>query len=74
MPIKEVNSPVNTANTVSKLSGNTPEFSPGAKSNPGRVEGPRFESVPPQPSDARVSLSEDSRPAEVTIIGPSPED
>jgi len=36
MAEKEVNSPVNTRNTTSKLRGNIPGFSPGAKSDPSR--------------------------------------
>jgi hypothetical protein len=72
--VKEVNCPVNTRNTGSKLSGNIPGFSPGAKSDPGCVGGPRLDSVPAEPPHARVSLGEEGRPAEVTIVGRSPED
>ena len=75
MPEREVCSPVNTRNTGSKLRGNIRGFSPGAKSDPGRVGGPRFDNVPAQPSHARVSLSSNAQePAEVTIVGPSQED
>jgi len=34
MAEREVNSPVNTRHPSSKVSGNTPGFSPGAKSDP----------------------------------------
>jgi hypothetical protein len=71
MPIKEVVSPVTRRG--SKVGSNQP-LSPGARSDPGRVEGPRFDSIPPRPSHARVSLGEEGQPAEVTIVGPSPED
>jgi hypothetical protein len=72
--IKDVDSPVNTANTGSKVGSGQPK-SPGAFSSPGRVGGARFDSVPPQSSRARVSLSSNAQePAEVTIVGPSPED
>src|SRR5262249_34242822 len=47
MPEKDVNSPVNTRNTTSKLSGNIPGFSPGAKSAPGR--GDQATSHEPEP-------------------------
>jgi hypothetical protein len=50
--IKDVNSPVNTANTGSKVGSGQPK-SPGAFSSPGRVGGARFDSVPPQSSRAR---------------------
>jgi len=46
--------------------------SPGAFSSPSRASDARFDSVPAQPSDARVSLSEEGQPAEVTIVGPWP--
>jgi hypothetical protein len=73
MGISEVVSPVTRGG--SKVSGNIPGSSPGATSNPSRAGGVRFDSVPPQPSHARVSLSSNAQePAEVTIVGPSPED
>jgi hypothetical protein len=72
MPIKEVCSPVSRPG--SKVIGNIPGSSPGAKSNPSRAGGARFDSVPPQPSHTRVSLSEEGQPAEVTIVGPRPGD
>jgi hypothetical protein len=46
MPEREVNSPVNTRNTTSKLRSNQP-LSPGARSDPGRAEGPRFDAGVP---------------------------
>lgn len=70
MDISAVISPVTRRG--SKV-GSNQSLSPGARSDPGRVEGPRFDSVPAQPSRARVSLSEEGQPAEVTIVGPSPE-
>jgi hypothetical protein len=36
MGISDINSPVNTANMASKLGGNIPGSSPGARSNPSR--------------------------------------
>jgi len=58
----------------SKVGSNQPK-SPGAFSNPSRASGARFDSVfSAQPSHAHVSLSEAGQPAEVTIVGPSPED
>jgi len=47
MPEREVNSPVNTRNTTSKLRSNLP-LSPGARSDPGRLEGPRFDNAQPE--------------------------
>jgi hypothetical protein len=72
MPIKEVCSPISRPG--SKLSGNIPGSSPGAKSNPSGASGARFDSVPAQASHTRMSLSEEGRPTEVTIVGPSPEE
>jgi hypothetical protein len=69
--VKEVCSPVSRPG--SKVSSNQSK-SPGAFSNPSRVGGARFDSAPAQPSHARVSLSEEGQPAEVTIVGPSPEE
>ena len=57
----------------SKVGSNQPK-SPGAFSNPSRASGARFDSVSAPPSPAHVSLSEAGQPAEVTIVGPSPED
>jgi hypothetical protein len=72
MPEKEVYSPVSRRG--SKVGSGQPK-SPGAFSNPSHAGGARFDSVPPQPTHARVSLSSNAQePAEVTIVGPSPED
>jgi hypothetical protein len=71
MGISDVCSPVTRKG--SKIASGQP-MSPGARSDPGRVGGPRFDSVPARPSRARVSLGEEGQPAEVTIVGPSPED
>jgi hypothetical protein len=72
MPEKEVCSPVSRPG--SKVGSGQPK-SPGAFSSPSRAGGARFDSVPAQPSHARVSLSSNAQePAEVTIVGPSPED
>ena|SRR5262249_3963929 len=68
--IKDVNSPVNTAHTGSKVGSSQPK-SPGAFSNPSRGRGDSF---PSQPSHARVSLSNGEEPASVTIVGPGPEE
>jgi hypothetical protein len=70
MPEKEVCSPVSRPG--SKVGSGQP-LSPGARSNPSRG---RTDSIPPQPSHARVSLSSNAEePAEVTIVGPTdPED
>jgi hypothetical protein len=70
MTIKEVVSPVSRPG--SKVGSGQPK-SPGAFSNPSRAGGARFDGVP-QPSHARVSLGEEGQTAEVTIVGPSPED
>jgi hypothetical protein len=69
--IKDVNSPVNTSNTGSKVGSNQPK-SPGAFSNPSRVQ--CGDNVPTQPSHARASLSNGEEPASITIAGPSPEE
>jgi hypothetical protein len=72
MGISEVCSPVSRKG--SKV-GSGQSLSPGARSNPSRADGTRFDSVPPRPSHARVSLSSDvQEPAEVTIVGPGPEE
>jgi hypothetical protein len=71
MGISDVCSPVTRKG--SKVGSNQPK-SPGAFSNSSRAGGARFDGVRPQPSHARVSLSEEGQPAEVTIVGPGPED
>jgi hypothetical protein len=75
MPIKDVNFPVNTRNTGSKLRSNLP-LSPGARSDPGRVGGPKFDSVPPQPTHRGTGVSphaEEPVPGSPTIVS-GPED
>ena len=73
MPEKEVNSPVNTHNTGSKLSCNIRGFSPGSKSDPGRVDGPRFDNVQPQPQH-RAATHQETPVASSTPIVTGPED
>jgi hypothetical protein len=75
MPEREVNSPVNTRNTMSKLSSNRP-LSPGARSNPGRVEGPKFDAVPTsQLRTTRAAHQEEPAiPAGATTQVTGPED
>jgi hypothetical protein len=53
MPIRELVSPVTRRG--SKVGSNQP-LSPGARSDPGREGGPKFDSVPAQPSHACTSL------------------
>jgi len=69
--VKEVCSPVSAPG--SKVGSNQPK-SLRAFSNPSRAGGACFDSVRAQPSHTRVSLSEEGQPAEVTIVGPRPED
>jgi len=72
MGISDICSPVTRRG--SKV-GSGQSKSPGAFSNPSRGVGAQFDSVPAQPSHAHVSLSSNAQePAEVTIVGPSPED
>jgi hypothetical protein len=78
MPEREVNSPVNTRNTTSKLR-NTQPLSPGARSNSNRAEGPKFDAGVPT-SQLRTSRrsahqEEPAVPAgsPATVVGP-PED
>jgi hypothetical protein len=72
----EVNSPVNTRNTTSRLASKQP-LSPGARSNPGRVEGPRFDAGVPT-SQLRVAKHQEPEPpipgAATTVTGPGPEE
>jgi len=71
MPEREVCRPVNTRNTGSKLRGNIPGFSPGAKSDPGRVGGPRFDNVQPHPQHRAATHQETPVPsATPVVIGP----
>jgi hypothetical protein len=52
MPMQEVCSPVTRKG--SKVGSGQP-MSPGARSDPGRLGGPKFDSVPAQPARGRVS-------------------
>jgi hypothetical protein len=63
MPEKEVCSPVTRKG--SKVGSGQP-LSPGARSNPSHG---RTDSIPPQPSYARVSRNAEE-PAELKIVGP----
>jgi len=76
MPEREVNSPVNTRNTTSKLRSNQP-LSPGARSHPGRAGGPRFDNAQPEPEpqpqrrDRTVAHQEDPIPSSTPVtVGP----
>jgi hypothetical protein len=71
MPEREVCSPVSCKG--SKVGSGPLGLSPGARSNPSRAEGPRFDSVPPQPAHARTSVGAEEG-ATTKIVGPSPED
>jgi hypothetical protein len=64
MAEREVNSPVNSRNTTSKLSGNIPGFSPGAKSDPSRGDQAAVGRVP-----ERV-VQEAGEPAELKTTEP----
>jgi hypothetical protein len=66
MPERDVNSPVNTRSSSSKLSGNISGSSPGAFSNPSRGSS---DSLPQRSSYARVSRNAEE-PAEVKVTGP----
>ena len=76
MPIKDVNSPVNTRNTGSKLRSNLP-ISPGARSHPDRAGGSKFDSVPPQSTHRGTGVSphaeEPSIPSSTPVVT-GPED
>jgi hypothetical protein len=65
---RDVNSPVNTRNTASKLSGNYRGSSPGARSNPS-ARGDQATSQPPEQPAHRVAPHAD-QPSELKIHGP----
>ena len=69
MPEQEVCSPVSRKG--SKVGSGQP-LSPGARSNPSRSEGPKFDSIPPQPTHGGTSRhSEPPIPSSTTtVIGP----
>jgi hypothetical protein len=69
MAEREVNSPVNTRNTASKLSGNIRGFSPGAKSDPGR--GDQAPSHEPEPPLHERTVQEAAEPAELKTTEPA---
>ena len=73
MPIKDVVSPVTRKGS---RVGSNPPLSPGARSNPSRAGGPRFDSVPAQPTHGRISNhGEEPEGAQATVVGPEgPED
>jgi hypothetical protein len=67
----EVKSPINTAASVRGNTGpgsNPRPLSPGARSNPSRAEGPKFDSVPPQPPHGSGSSEEPA--ANLQATGP----
>jgi hypothetical protein len=73
MGISDVNSPVNSANKASRLSGNIPGFSPGARSDPSaRGRGDQAGAQPPPgppasvPEDARRRKGEPGATARMT--------
>jgi hypothetical protein len=68
MGISEVSSPVSRPG--SKVGSGQP-MSPGARSNPSRVQ--HGDNVPTQPSHARVSCGEEPG-VSLEIVGPSPEE
>jgi len=69
-----VNSPVNTRNTMSKLRSNQP-LSPGARSDPGRAGGPRFDAgVPTSQLRATRSAHQEEPPipgSTPVVVGPA---
>jgi hypothetical protein len=69
MAERDVNSPVNTRNTTSKLSGNIPGFSPGAKSDPSR--GDQATSREPEPPLHEHVVQGADQPAELKTTEPA---
>ena len=72
MPIKDVNSPVNTCNTGSKLRSSLP-LSPGARNDPRRVGGPKFDSAPSEPQRRTATHQEVPVPSSTPVVT-GPED
>jgi hypothetical protein len=70
MPEREVVSPVTRKGSkVGSVSGQP--LSPGARSDPGRVGGPKFDSVPPQPQHRAATHQEQPIPSSTPVtIGP----
>ena len=76
MPERDVESPVNTRNTTSKLRSNQP-LSPGARSDPGRAGGARFDAGVPtsQLRTTRAAHQEEPPiPPSSTTVTVGPED
>lgn len=68
MGISEACSPVTRKG--SKIASGQP-LSPGARSNPSRVEGPKFDSVPPQPQHRAATHQETPIPSSTpVVVGP----
>ena len=67
MPEQEVCSPITRKG--SKAGSNRP-MSPGARSNPSRAEGPRFDSVPAQPPHASRHSEPPIPSSATTVVGP----
>jgi len=68
MGISEVCSPVTRRG--SKVASGQP-LSPGARSDPGREGGPKFDSVPPQPQHRAATHQEPSIPSSTpVVVGP----
>ena len=67
MPEREVCSPVSRKG--SKVGSGQP-LSPGARSDPGRVGGPKWDSVPPQPQHRASTHSVPPQPSNVGVTGP----
>jgi hypothetical protein len=67
MPEQEDQSPV--CRPGSKVGSGQP-LSPGARSNPSGLSGPRFDRVPSQPTHGRAIHRNGEQPGEVAIVGP----
>jgi hypothetical protein len=75
MPEREVESPVNTRNSTSKLKPPRPlPISPGARSDPGRAEGPKFDAVPMSQLRGSRAAHQEEPPippsSTTTVVGP----
>jgi hypothetical protein len=69
MAEREVNSPVNTRHPSSKVSGNIPGFSPGAKSDPSR--GDQATGHEPEPALHERVMQGADQPAELKTTEPA---
>jgi len=67
--MKDVNSPVNSANKSSKIASNQP-MSPGARATPGGSKHAPADSVPGQPAPQVSRQSEEPQHGTVGITGP----